>query len=589
MKKLATLIATAASAIAFAQTPTAPVIEGTYYPVRNTSIKQVWDTTTNMTVPATGTNITWDYTFANGKFSNICDTFSFKFIDPAATPYNSMFPTSTHATFVRTPFANPSDSLYNYWLVNYQGLYNLGGYCTKHAFDSTVKNTPKEFFSPSLINYTDSYTDTVYTVLYAKNWGGYKVKIKERKIKTLTYDSWGTLKIPNGTYNQVARVKELHSTIDSVFVDFVPHDGNYVFFLTAPPSNSIVYHFFRNNTFGSAYLMYLSANAANTAVDYGWYTMPVDFGSISGSVFTSTTETTPITSGEAYLYREYSNFTKNDILAKTQINALGQYKFDSIPYGYYRIAVRPNPSTYPDAQITYFGDSTNWMDATAIITTTTTSPGHKIHVKFNPPPVGVNNIHGNIMLDLGIAKGSGISSSNPIPGVGVVIKRNPGSSARTIVTDPAGDFNLGTLDDGSYTLFVDIPGLHMAGTYTFNVLGTSSVTGLDFTVGTDSIHPDNLSIGIKELRNSKGGSLSAYPNPYNLNSTIVLTMPESDDMKLEVYNLLGAKVATLDKGSKQAGTYTYSFSARKLNYSSGIYIVKLTVGNKTDVLKIVEE
>lgn len=587
MKRLITLLATAASAIAFAQTPTAPVIEGTYFPVRNTSIKQVWDTTTNMMVPATGTNITWDYTFANGQFINVCDTFSFKFIDPSQTPYNSHFPTSTHATFVRTPFRNPSDSTYSYWQVNYDGLYNQGGYCTKHEFDSTIISTPQEFFAPSLISLNDSHTDTVYSVLFANNYAGQRAKIKDRKIKSFTYSSWGTLKLPNGTYNNVACVTELHSTRDSVFVDWLPHDGNYLYALTYT-SSSVVHHFFRNNTFGSAYLMYLSANDANTVVEYGWYTMPVDFGSISGTVFTSTTETTPITSGEMYLYRENSNFKRNDILARTHLNALGQYKFDSIPFGEYRIAVRPTPSVYPNAQITYFGDSTNWMDATAIITTTTTSPGHKIHVKFNPAPIDANNIHGNLMLDLGIAKGSGISASNPIPGIGVVVKKNPGSSARTIVTDGNGDFDLGTLDNGSYTLFVDIPGLHMAGTYTFNVSGTTTVTGLDFTVGTDSIHPDNIT-SVREIRNSKGGSLSAYPNPYTLNSTIVLTMPEADDMKLEVYNLLGAKVATLDKGPKQAGTYTYNFSAKKLNYSSGIYFVKLTVGNKTDVLKIVEE
>lgn len=588
MKRLMTLIATAASAIAIAQTPTAPVIEGTYFPVRNTSIKQVWDTTTNMIIPATGTNVTWDYTFANGQFVNVCDTFSFKFIDPSATPYNSHFPTSTHATFVRTPFKNPSDSLYNYWQVNYGGLFNQGGYCIKNGYDSTIVNAPQEFFAPSLINFGDSYTDTVYTVLYAKNFGGQKVKIKERKIKTLTYTSWGTLKLPNGNYNKVACVKELHGTLDSVFVDWPPHDGNYVYF-TQASFNSIVYHFFRNNTFGSAYLMYISANAANTVINYGWYTLPVDFGSISGSVFTSTTETTPITSGEAFLYRENSNFKRNDILAKAQVNALGQFKFDSIPYGEYRIAIRSNPALYPNAQITYYGDSTNWLQAPSIITTGSISAGHKIHVKFNPAPIGVNTIHGNILLDLGIAKGTRVMTSNPIPGIGVVIKRNPGSSsARTIITDSGGNFDVGTLDDGGYTLFVDIPGLHMSGTYSFNVNGTSTVTGLDFTVGTDSIHPFNLS-GIKEIRNSKGGSLSAYPNPYSQNSTIVLTMPQADDVKLEVYNLLGAKVATLDKGTKQAGTYTYSFSAKKLNYSSGIYIVKLTVGNKTDALKIVEE
>jgi hypothetical protein len=590
MKKLIALAAVLFSAMMLAQTPTAPVIEGTYFPVRNTSIKQVWDTTTNMSVPATGTNITWDYTFANGAFNNICDTFSFKFIDPSQTPYNSHFPTATHATFIRTPFRNPSDSTYGYWQVNYDGLFSQGGYCIKNEFDSTLISTPQEFFTPGLISFNDSYTDTVYTVLYANKYAGQRAKIKDRKIKSFTYSSWGTLKLPNGTYNNVACITESHSTRDSVFVDWLPHDGNYLYALTYT-STSVVYHFFRNNTFGSAYLMYLSANAANSVVNYGWYTLPVDFGSISGTVYTSTTEATPVTSGEAYLYRENSNFVRQDILAKAKLDVNGNYKFDSIPYGEYRIAVRPTPSVYPTALITYFGDTTNWIDATPIITTTLTSPGHKIHVKFHQTPSGNNHLHGQLNLNLGIQRSAYASmASNPIPGVGIVVKRNPGSStARTIVTDPNGEFDLGSLENGGYVLFVDIPGMHMTGTYSFNVSGTSTVSGLDFTVGTDSIHPFNFAIGVKELKNSQGGFMTAYPNPYTLNSTIVLNLPQSDDIKLEVYNVLGAKIETLDSGFKQAGTHTYNFSAKKLNYSAGVYFVKLTVGNKTDVIKIIEQ
>ncbi len=590
MKKLFTLTALALSTLVLAQTPTPPVIEGTYYPVRNTSIKQVWDTTFNsMTVPVMGQNVTWDYRITSGQFTNIVDTFSFKFIDPAATPYFNYFPTATHATYVRTPFKNPSDSTYSYWQVNYNGLFNQGGFCTKKAFDSTIINTPQEFFSPSLINYLDSYTDTVRTVVMAKKFGNQKVKIKERKIKTLTYTSWGTLKLPNGTYNNVACVKESHNTADSVFVDWLSN-GNYSFF-TFVTNSSFVYHFFRNNTFGSAYLMYLSANSTNTGIAYGWYTLPVDFGSISGTVYTSTTEATPVTSGEAYLYRENSNFVRQDILAKAKLDASGNYKFDSIPYGEYRIAIRPTPTVYPNALITYYGDTTNWIDASTIITTTLTSPGHKIHVKFHQAPSGTNNLHGQISLNLGIQRSAYATvASNPIPGVGIVVKRNPGSSsARTIITDSNGEYDLGALENGGYVLFVDIPGMHMTGTYSFNVSGTSSVTGLDYTVGTDSIHPFSSVIGVKEIKNSQGGFMTAYPNPYTLNSTIVLNLPQSDDIKLEVYNVLGAKVQTLDSGAKQAGTYTYSFSAKKLNYSAGIYFVKLSVGNKTDVIKIVEQ
>ena len=56
-----------------------------------------------------------------------------------------------------------------------------------------------------------------------------------------------------------------------------------------------------------------------------------------------------------------------------------------------------------------------------------------------------------------------------------------------------------------------------------------------------------------------------------------------------MYNVLGQKIQTLDNAQKQTGIYQYSFSAKNLNQSSGMYFVKLTVGNKTSVLKLIEQ
>jgi hypothetical protein len=591
MKKLFTILFVATTF--FAQSQNGPIIEATYFPVVNTKIKQVWDITTgSLTVPGTGQNKVWDYRTSNGQFTNPLDTTKYEFLDPSTSPYSALYPSATHVTFIRNPNNGLADSMFVFWEINYDGMFYLGGYNIKAAIDSSIINTKKEFYAPLTGSYLTNFKDTSYGVGYAVNYNnmGFRAKIKRTKYKTSNYAGYGTLKLPNGTYNGVALLTEKNQGIDSIFVDFL-NNQNYTYVGPPQTSSSTYYQFMRNNTFGSNLLAYMVGNYSGTGVDYGWYTLPTDIGSISGTAYTSTTETTPITSGEAYLYRENSNFTKNDILAKAQIDANGNYNFDSIPYGMYRIAIRPNQALYPNAIITYYGDTTNWINASAITTNTLTSPGHKIHVKFHQAPAGTNNINGQLMLNLALQRSARASfASNPIPGIGIVVKRNPGSStARSIVTDPNGQFNLGALENGAYVLFVDIPGMHMTGTYSFNVSGTSSVTGLDFTAGTDSIYPDNAIIGIKELKNSAGGFMSAYPNPYTLNSTIAVNLTESDDITLEVYSVLGAKVQTLDKGKKNAGTYTYNFSAKKLNYSSGIYFVKLTVGNKTDVIKLIEE
>ena len=64
-----------------------------------------------------------------------------------------------------------------------------------------------------------------------------------------------------------------------------------------------------------------------------------------------------------------------------------------------------------------------------------------------------------------------------------------------------------------------------------------------------------------------------FPNPFNPNTSISFTLPESGNVKLTVYNLLGQEIATLVNGVKEAGTHTIHFNTDELN--SGIYIYKL--------------
>jgi len=595
MKKICLIISTLFVGATLAQ---APAIEGTYFPVRNTGIKQVWDVTPgSVAIPQTGPNKTWDYRFTNGQFGNITDTFPSRFLDPSATPYAQYHPQANQSTFIRTPLNNFSDSLYYYYKVTPDGTYITGGFNIGKDYDSTIINTKYEFFMPYTFNYGDNYKDTSFYTVYAKKYpvgpNFYPVKLKGKKIKTLEYVGYGTLKLPNGTYNNVAQIKEVFSASDSIFVDLASN-GNYTFAYVSPRA-AVNYYFFRNNTFGSAYLAYFSANPANTQVQWAWYTLPVDFGSITGTVYTNTLETTPVTNGEVYLYRENSNFKKNDILARAPLNASGVYKFDSIPYGEYRFAVRSNTLSYPNSMITYLGDKTDWLQATTIITTTSTplSSGHKIHLQYHAAPSGSNNITGQLVSNPYIMRSANSAASKPVPSIGIVVKKNPGSTAaRTIVTDSQGGFDLGTtLEDGSYTLFVDIPGLHMAGTYSFTVSGGQAVNGLDFTAGTDSIHPYATAvIGVKEITKIANNLvMSVYPNPYNTNTTIEVKVVNASNVLLEVYNMLGEKVQILDNSLKQAGNYKYNFSAKNLNYGAGIYFVKLSVGNQNKVIKVIEQ
>jgi hypothetical protein len=76
-----------------------------------------------------------------------------------------------------------------------------------------------------------------------------------------------------------------------------------------------------------------------------------------------------------------------------------------------------------------------------------------------------------------------------------------------------------------------------------------------------------------------------YPNPFNPTTTISYQIPTSAGVELNVYNLLGQKVATLVNEQQSAGNYTVSWNAT--DFSSGIYIYKLRTGTFESFRKMV--
>jgi hypothetical protein len=64
-----------------------------------------------------------------------------------------------------------------------------------------------------------------------------------------------------------------------------------------------------------------------------------------------------------------------------------------------------------------------------------------------------------------------------------------------------------------------------------------------------------------------------YPNPFNPETTIRYTLPQTGKVHLAVYNLLGHEVAVLVDESKPAGHHTTRFEAGDL--PSGVYLYRL--------------
>ncbi len=64
------------------------------------------------------------------------------------------------------------------------------------------------------------------------------------------------------------------------------------------------------------------------------------------------------------------------------------------------------------------------------------------------------------------------------------------------------------------------------------------------------------------------------PNPFNASVSITYQLPEADHVKIEVYNILGRKVASLLNREMEAGRHSVRWDAADM--ASGVYFYKLT-------------
>lgn len=67
-----------------------------------------------------------------------------------------------------------------------------------------------------------------------------------------------------------------------------------------------------------------------------------------------------------------------------------------------------------------------------------------------------------------------------------------------------------------------------------------------------------------------------YPNPFNPSTNINYDLPKTADVKLVIFNSIGAQVAVLVEGRQTAGTHVVRFDASWL--ASGMYFYRLTAG-----------
>ncbi len=160
--------------------------------------------------------------------------------------------------------------------------------------------------------------------------------------------------------------------------------------------------------------------------------------------------------------------------------------------------------------------------------------------------------------------------------------------------DAASDTNWLTVDPPSDT----IPPNGGVDTLTITCIGPDSSGVHVGHITIDSNDPNNptvvidvtvtVVVGVEDEEGSKLPTSFAlrrcYPNPFNTSTTIGYDLPRASRVTLEVYNLVGQKVATLVNDYEQAGYKSINWNAAEV--TTGIYYYKLTAGEFVSVRKL---
>lgn len=178
------------------------------------------------------------------------------------------------------------------------------------------------------------------------------------------------------------------------------------------------------------------------------------------------------------------------------------------------------------------------------------------------------------------------SDSEYYPSIPPYIYKNPSISTNPLVISRRYYIGTSFLDTGSGEMVAYCPSyVHLQNCADFNLDGYDEI----IRILDNSIliyHLQQSTHIMEEMSIPRPVFLSTnYPNPFNFSTTIEYSLPEAGHVNIEIFDLLGRKVATPVDEEQEAGTYQVVWDAR--DRSSGVYFYRITAGDFAETRRMV--
>ena len=172
-------------------------------------------------------------------------------------------------------------------------------------------------------------------------------------------------------------------------------------------------------------------------------------------------------------------------------------------------------------------------------------------------------------------------NGSSLAGVLVTVKDSTGANIGWAITDANGAYTISGVIQGTLTITASSPQYNSQQQNTTYDPSTSNTTVNNFTMSKTVTTVENQPSSVPSryvLENN-------YPNPFNPSTIIQFDLPVSSQVRLDIYNVLGQKVAELVNQQLTAGHYNIKFNA--VNLSSGVYLYRIEAGNFVSTKKMI--
>ena len=196
----------------------------------------------------------------------------------------------------------------------------------------------------------------------------------------------------------------------------------------------------------------------------------------------------------------------------------------------------------------------------------------------------------NLNIGAQIEAGATHYSANVIDEVSVWNVALDSLQIRSMMIDTLGSAYYTTVDSGlvgywRFDMFEDL-GVNADGTDDVRDLSQSAAHG--DAVGELSLIPSDITTGFNQESAEKPIDfmlIQNFPNPFNPSTKIKYSVPQSSNVTLTVFDILGNEIETLVNEEKSIGTYEVTWYAEEL--PSGVYFYQLKAGEFISTKKMI--